>query len=213
MPHIILIGTLDTKLQEYLYIHQQLQELSTLNSSSLKITFIDCGRSNTQHELITITQQDLVKRYGSHVSSEDAASLSRGELIKYMIQCSIACVKNIIATEEVHGILSAGGSGGTSLVAEVMREAAPLGMPKLVVSTVASGDTGPLVGECDITMMYSVVDIAGSNEMLRNVLSNAAGAILGMSTAYERTLKHRVEKEGKSSVARIGITMVSRFLR
>lgn len=175
-----------------------------MSNSPLKITFIDCGRANTQHNAITITQQDLIKRCGEK-EPKDLQSMPRGEIIKYMIQCSTACVKEIIKNEDVHGILSAGGSGGTSLVSAVMREA-PIGMPKMIVSTVASGDTGPIIGETDITMMYSVVDIAGTNEMLRNVLSNAAGAMIGMSAAYERTLEERSQTLSQS-VTRIGITM------
>ncbi|KAF8855607.1 UPF0261 domain-containing protein [Acephala macrosclerotiorum] len=208
MPHIILIGTLDTKLQEFLYLRQQLQDLSTSTSSPLKITFIDCGRVNTEHEAITISQQDVVARYGG-AESIDFMKCQRGEVIKYMIKCCTACVKDLVNEGEVHGILGAGGTGGTSLVSAVMREAAPFGLPKLIVSTVASGDTGPIVGETDITMMNSVVDIAGSNELLQNVLSNAAGAMIGMSKAYERILERRSKEIGQETkrVSRIGITM------
>jgi len=105
-----------------------------------------------------------------------------------MITLATPCVRDLIAKGDVHGILSAGGSGGTGLVSAVMRGAAPIGLPKLIVSTVASGDTGPIVGETDITLMYSVVDIAGMNIMLRDVLGNAAGAMLGMSSVYEASL-------------------------
>ncbi|CZR54197.1 related to UPF0261 domain protein [Phialocephala subalpina] len=208
MPHIILAGTLDTKLQEFLYIHQQLQGLSTTTSSPLKITLIDCGRTNTQHEAITISQNDLVTRYGE-TEPKDLSKMQRGEIIKYMIHCCTGCVKDLIKDGPVHGILGAGGSGGTSLVSAVMRDAAPLGLPKLIVSTVASGDTGPIVGETDITLMNSVVDIAGSNELLLNVLSNAAGAMVGMSAAYERILEQRRKEVAQKAkrVTHIGITM------
>jgi uncharacterized protein (UPF0261 family) len=97
-------------------------------------------------------------------------------------------MKDLVQKGDVHGTLSASGTVGTSLISAVMREVAPLGMPNLFVSMVASGDTGPIVGETDTTMMYSVVDIAGSNRMLRDVLSNAAGAMIGMSAAYEKRL-------------------------
>lgn len=125
-----------------------------------------------------------------------------------MTHCTTHCVKQLLQTASVHGILSAGGKGGTSLVSAVMREVGPLGMPKLVFSTVASGDTGPVAGETDITMMYSVVDIAGSNAMLRNVLGNAAGAMVGMSTAYEKRLLSEKQLENKEQrKLRVGITM------
>lgn len=207
MPHIILIGTLDTKLEEFLYLRSQLQELSQNATTTLKITTIDCGRSSTQHEAIIISQAELVKQYGP-ADDFDFHSAPRGEIIKYMIRCATACVRDLVQNGDVHGILSAGGTGGTSLVSAVMREVAPLGMPKLIVSTVASGDTGPIVGETDITMMYSVVDIAGSNAMLRDVLNNAAGAMIGMSTAYEkRILAQKSLDGGSEGKLQLGITM------
>jgi uncharacterized protein (UPF0261 family) len=207
MPHIILIGTLDTKLEEFLYLRSQLQDLSENAPTRLKITTIDCGRSSTKHEAITISQSELVKQYGPK-EAFDFQSAPRGEIIKYMIRCATACVRDLLRRGDVHGMLSAGGTGGTSLVSAVMREVAPLGMPKLIVSTVASGDTGPIVGETDITMMYSVVDIAGSNAMLRDVLSNAAGAMIGMSTAFEKRMLAQTSINGGSEgKLRLGITM------
>lgn len=93
-----------------------------------------------------------------------------------MTQCAEACVKHLCETRSVHGIVSAGGSSGTSLAASAMRFGVPFTLPKLIVSTVPSGDTSSFVGETDITMMYSIVDIAGSNKILNSVLDNAAGA-------------------------------------
>ena len=207
MPHIILLGTLDSKLNEFLYLRSQLLEISFLARTTLKITTIDCGRSPAQHEDITITQPQLVEKYGSHPTL-DLNCLDRGAVIRYMISCATACVKHLISTSSVHGILSAGGSGGTSLVSAVMQAAAPVGMPKLIVSTVASGDTGPIVGETDITLMYSVVDIAGMNSMLRDVLGNAAGAMMGMSAVYEQSLDRRsAVKKGTAEKLQLGITM------
>jgi uncharacterized protein (UPF0261 family) len=148
-----------------------------------------------------------VKNYGP-ADAFDFETSPRGDIIKYMTRCTSAYVEHLIQKGDVDGILSAGGSGGTSLVSAVMRAVAPLGMPKLIVSTVASGNTGPLVGETDITMMYSVVDIAGTNAMLRDVLGNAAAAMLGMSTAYEKRIlaqkDHKPEPERKLPV---GVTM------
>jgi uncharacterized protein (UPF0261 family) len=91
-------------------------------------------------------------------------------------------VKRLQAEGRLDGVLGLGGSGGSSLVPSAMREL-PVGVPKLMVSTVASGDTRPYVGESDVTMMYSVVDIAGINQISGRILSNAAGAISGMAKA------------------------------
>jgi uncharacterized protein (UPF0261 family) len=90
----------------------------------------------------------------------------------------------------VQGVLGIGGSGGSSIVTTAMR-ALPVGVPKLMVSTLASGDTRPYVGAVDVTMMYSVVDIAGINSMSARILTNAAGAIAGMAGASMPSMEHK----------------------
>ena len=94
-----------------------------------------------------------------------------------------AVVQDLFTKGRLHGILGLGGSGGSSLVTQAMR-ALPIGVPKLMVSTLASGDTRPYVGAVDVTMMYSVVDIAGINRISERILTNAAAAIAGMAQAY-----------------------------
>ena len=96
----------------------------------------------------------------------------------------------------VAGIISAGGSGGASLVAPAMR-ALPVGVPKLIISSVASGDVGPYVGPADITMMYSVTDVQGLNSISRAVLANGANAIAGM-------VKARLRQSGQTRAQRAG---------
>lgn len=205
MPHIIILGTCDTKLQELQYLRSQILD----NNSNTQVTLVDAGRSPAQSEDITITQDVLTSRYAP-TEKQDVGSLSRGDVIKYMIICSTNCVRELYKnglkdpSKAVHGIVSAGGTGGTSLVSAVMREVFPVGLPKLMVSTNASGDTGPVVGETDITMMYSVVDIAGTNSLLKRILSNAAGAISGMALAYERSLSEQNTEQPRK---RLGLTM------
>src|SRR5690606_37702722 len=99
---------------------------------------------------------------------------------------------------DIAGILGLGGTGNTALVTEGMR-ALPIGLPKLMVSTVASGNTAPYVGPSDITMMYSVVDIAGLNPISRRIIENAANAIVGM-------VAHR-RPEVSSTRRSVGLTM------
>jgi uncharacterized protein (UPF0261 family) len=105
----------------------------------------------------------------------------------------------------VAGIISAGGSGGASLVAPGMR-ALPVGVPKMIVSSVASGDVGPYVGPADITMMYSVTDVQGLNSISRAVLGNGANAIVGMVKAR---LNERAagQRDTGTALPAIGITM------
>lgn len=200
MTTIAVLGTCDTKLQELLYLRQQI-----LIRGCKEVILIDCGRSNTKDPSITITQEKVIS-YSNDDNVKDLSELPRGEVIKYMVKCTSVCIKSLYEDGKISGIVSAGGSGGTSLTTAVMREALPIGFPKLVVSTVASGDTEPLVGECDITMTYSVVDIAGSNPLLRAILSNAAGAIVGMAQAYEQRSVD-AEQQGQKRKKRVGVTM------
>ncbi len=105
----------------------------------------------------------------------------------------------------IAGVISAGGSGAASLVAPGMRTL-PVGVPKLIISSVASGDVGPYVGPADITMMHSVTDVQGLNSISRAVLSNGANAIAGMVRARldQREAGERAASAGSPSV---GITM------
>jgi uncharacterized protein (UPF0261 family) len=93
-----------------------------------------------------------------------------------------AVVADLVARGRVGGVLAAGGSGGSSIAAQVMA-GLPVGLPKLLVSTMASGDVSPYVGAKDVCIMYSVVDVAGINRISRLVLGNAAAAMAGMVAA------------------------------
>ena len=101
-----------------------------------------------------------------------------------------ALAEQLHAEGRVDGVLSLGGSGGTAVATAAMQQL-PVGLPKVMVSTVASGDVAPYVGVKDITMMYSVVDIAGLNRISRHILANAVGAVCGM---VEQTLPQAEDK-------------------
>jgi uncharacterized protein (UPF0261 family) len=121
------------------------------------------------------------------VARADLADLvarnDRGLAVDAMASGVETIVRYLHTDSRLHGILGLGGSGGTSLITPAMR-ALPIGVPKLMVSTVASGEVGKYVGAVDITMMYSVVDIAGINRVSEQILGNAAAAIAGMAHAY-----------------------------
>lgn len=174
---------------------------------------VDVGRSPVEHEAITISQSHLTKFHGPS-SNKDVSTLDRGEVIKYMIACASDWIKQTYdeglkdPSKAIHAIISAGGTGGTSLASGAMRDSLPIGFPKLIVSTAASGDTSYIVGESDVTLMYSVVDIAGTNSLLRRILSNAAGAIVGMGQAYERESSSKsTGTKSSSQRKRVGLTM------
>ncbi len=103
----------------------------------------------------------------------------RGAAMETMQRGVSVLARQLYEAGRFEGVLGLGGSGGTGLATAAMREL-PVGLPKVMVSTVASGDTRPYVGVKDITMMYSVVDIAGLNRLSRRILANAVGAVCGM---------------------------------
>lgn len=176
---------------------------------------MDIGHTPTSHPEIDITQHDILNSEEAQKSpldttrntdppkDLDVSSLPREAYIETLTPLAVRMVTTL--TPSLHGILGIGGSCGTALATAVMRDAVPVGFPKLMVSTMASGDVGPYIGETDISMMYSVVDIAGRNRVLDRVLGNAAAAIVGMGWGYLSRRKTSASTEGKK--VRIGITM------
>lgn len=194
MARVALLGTCDTKLDELLYLRDVIRE------ARVEVMLIDVGRSPVDNDAITVSQADLLRKYGA---GQDITKQERGEVVKIMAECATKAVESLYEENFIQGIIGVGGSGGTSIAATVMRDALSVGFPKLIVSTIASGDTGPIVGETDITLMYSVVDVAGLNDVLRNVLSNAGSAIAGMALGYSRKSQYSNSRTKK----RVGITM------
>ncbi|KAL8761451.1 MAG: hypothetical protein Q9184_002438 [Pyrenodesmia sp. 2 TL-2023] len=211
---VLILGTCDTKLPELLY----LRSCILTHAPQASITLIDISTQKTpSHPLISIPQPDLLCRYHQSHSTDppDLSDLPRSEILSIVTDSATACLRDLIHRTTAHGIVALGGSSGTSLASTAMRRALPFLFPKLIVSTVASGNTAPYV-ETDITMMYSIVDIAGSNYILDSVLDNAAGSIVGMSRAYQHRQSSRNTRpkeshaEGKKSgkrKIRVGITM------
>lgn len=127
------------------------------------------------------------------------AAVFTGDRASAIAAMTLAFERFLVARGDVGAVLGVGGSGGTALIAPAMR-AMPVGLPKLMVSTMASGNVAPYVGPVDIAMMYSVTDVAGLNRISRRVLANAAGAIAG---AYRAALEPQ-DADGRAAV---GITM------
>ncbi|CAG8134901.1 unnamed protein product [Penicillium nalgiovense] len=195
-PTILLLGTCDTKLSELLYTKSQIE------STNATVLLMDIGRNPATHEEITIPQSALLT-----TTSPDLTTLTRTDYITTLIPYATKKVTHLHEHHQIHGILAIGGSCGTTLAATVMRDALPVGFPKLIVSTMASGDVGPFIGETDISMMYSVVDIAGRNCIVEGVLDNAAGGIVGMASAFLKRERGTAGEREVSSRVRIGISM------
>ncbi|GAC1319726.1 MAG: Tm-1-like ATP-binding domain-containing protein [Chloroflexota bacterium] len=175
MPTVVLLGTLDTKGVEYQFLRD------TLANLGCAVILIDAGIMGPPLAEPDIARDEVARAAHSHV--EDlAARGDRGVAVDTMARGARTIVLRLLEEGRLDGILGVGGSGNSALVTYAMR-ALPVGVPKLMVSTVASGDTRPYTGAVDIAMMYSVVDIAGINRISERILTNAAAAIAGMATA------------------------------
>jgi len=166
MP-IYIVGTFDTKELELRYIRDLIERAG---ASTL---LVDVGTLGFLKE-VDVNSQIVAKH---HPNKEvEVFNDDRG---KAVTQMSIALKHFIASRTDIEGIISAGGSGGTELVTAAMRTL-PIGIPKVMISTVASGNIEPYVGPNDIFMIYSITDIQGLNRISRKVLANAAHAITGM---------------------------------
>lgn len=175
-PTVVLLGTLDTKGIEYGYICERLQQEHGVETILVDIGVL--GEPVVQPDVM----REAVAAAAGHQVDRLIASGDRGAAMKAMAEGAAAIVKELYEQNRLQAILGLGGSGGTAVVSHAMRQL-PVGVPKLIVSTMASGDTRAYVGAVDITMMYSVVDVAGINQISARILSNAAAAIAGMAKA------------------------------
>ncbi len=165
---IIVAGTYDTKSAELNYIRD------LIVAAGCQARTVDLSTSGDHTSSADVSPQEVAAHHPNGANS--VFTNDRGSSVQNM---AAAFERFLLAGEPVGGVISAGGSGGTSLVAPAMR-ALPVGVPKVLVSTVASGDIRPYVGPADICMMYSVTDVQGLNSISRTVLANAAHAIAGM---------------------------------
>jgi uncharacterized protein (UPF0261 family) len=163
MATVVLLGSLDTKGEEYTYLRDRLRE------HGVDVVLVDTGvRSPAVAPDLRLADEARVE-WGD-----------RGAAMEAIGAAAVKAVHRLHAAGRLDGVLAVGGSGGTSVATTAM-QALPVGVPKLMVSTMASGDTRPYVGAVDITMMYSVVDIAGINPISERVLANAAAANAAMA--------------------------------
>jgi uncharacterized protein (UPF0261 family) len=172
MATVVLLGTLDTKGTEYGYLRDRLRE------QGVEVLLVDAGVFEPLIEA-DVPREEVAATAGAEVASLAEAG-DRGAAVDAMGRGAADVVRRLHEEGRLDAILSVGGSGNSSIAAQAMR-ALPVGVPKLLVSTLASGDTRPYVGASDVTMTYSVVDISGLNRISERILANAAGAIAGMS--------------------------------
>ncbi|MFK0253839.1 Tm-1-like ATP-binding domain-containing protein [Streptomyces sp. NPDC090445] len=178
MTSVVLVGTLDTKGVEYGWLREGLRR------AGIEVVMVDTGVMGEPRVPADVPRAEVARAAGADLAGLRAAA-DRGAAVTTMARGAEATLLRLHAEGRLHAVLAIGGSGGTSIATRAMR-ALPLGVPKVMVSSMASGDVSPYVGSSDITMMYSVVDIAGLNTISEPVLANAVAAVAGMARARER---------------------------
>ncbi len=168
-----LLITLDTKSQEANYLKQQIE------SRGQNALIMDIGVVGQPGIPANISRETIIATGGSTLN-ELLQNPTRKKSNPYVVKGSIEILQKAIKADEVHAVIGLGGTQGTSTCCEIMR-ALPYGFPKIMVSTIASGDTSGFVGIKDITMMFSVSDILKLNPFTRKILANAAAAACGMA--------------------------------
>jgi uncharacterized protein (UPF0261 family) len=169
---VLLIATLDTKADEMAYVRDLILRRGH------GVIVLDPGVLHDPPFAPDVPASAVAEAGGTSLA-ELRARGDRGAALDVMARGAAVVATRLHAEGRVHGVLGLGGSCGTAIASAAMR-ALPFGLPKVMVSTVASGQVGSYVGVKDLTMMYSVVDIAGLNRISRRILANAAGAVSGM---------------------------------
>lgn len=177
MATVVLLGTLDTKGSEHAFIAERLEQ------AGCEVVVVNAGVLRDPDYAVDFGREAVARAAGADLS-QLGRDRDRGAAVTTMGQGAAVIVAGLHAEGRLHGIIGAGGSGGSSIISRAM-QALPVGVPKVLVSTMASGDVRSYMGAVDIAMMYSVVDIAGINAVSSQILANAAAAVAGMARSYE----------------------------
>lgn len=173
---IVVMGTMDTKAAELSYLADRIR------SMGVSALLMDVGTHRESGSKADIPLSEILAVQGKN--AEDIHEMPRGKAVEAVSNAAAQYLQQIISTGKAHGVIGLGGSGGTTICTAAMREL-PYGVPKLVITTLASGNTRWHIGNSDIILMPSIMDIGGLNPLLEMVLNNAAGAISGMVKAHQ----------------------------
>ncbi len=176
-PTVVLVGTLDTKGREYAFLRDRIR------ACDVDVLLVDAGILDEPLTEPDVTRREVAAAAGAEVQVL-AAARDRAVAIETMGRGAATVVCRLHAEGRLDAIGALGGTGGTTIATRAMR-ALPIGVPKLMVSTVASGDTSPYVGTADVAMVHSVVDVAGINRISTRIFANAARALAGMAAGAE----------------------------
>ncbi len=181
---VLLVGALDTKGVEYAFVKDLIE------AAGLETLVVDFGVMGQPAFEPDVSRTEVASAGGGDLAYL-ASGTHKDEAMRTMAQGLASVVERLYAEGRFDGVLGMGGSGGTSIATAAMRTL-PVGVPKLMVSTVGGGDVSAYAGSKDITFMPSVVDVAGINRLSRAIYANAAGAIAGMvKTEAEATARER----------------------
>ena len=192
---VIVAGTLDTKGAELRFLRDQIA------AAGVRVVMVDLSTSGGP------SPADVPPHHVAAYFRGGPNAVFTGDRGAAITAMAEAFENWIRRQERVGGLISAGGSGGSSLVAPAMR-ALPIGVPKLLISTVASGNVSPYVGPSDIMMLYSVTDVSGLNSLSRQILSNGAAAMVGMVKARGAVAEQdRTATRRAAGMPAVGLTM------
>jgi uncharacterized protein (UPF0261 family) len=169
---VVITGSLDTKGREFVYLK------GLIEKEGLQTLVVDFGVMGEPAFAPDITRQEVAKAGGGDLNTL-ASGGHKDEAMRIMAAGLAVVVRQLFDDGKLDGIIGMGGGGGTSLSTSAMRTL-PVGVPKVMVSTLGGGDVSAYVGTRDITFMPSIVDVAGINRISRAIYANAAGAIVGM---------------------------------
>lgn len=197
MKTIAIAGTFDTKGAEFAYVKSLVEELGlkafTVHTGVFEPAFTPDVSNEEVAAAAGYDINDIVKRKDRAMATE---ALSKG---------MEAIIPKLYAEGKFHGIISCGGSGGTSLVTPAMRTL-PIGVPKVMVSTMASGNVSQYVGTSDIVMVPSIVDVAGLNKISKTIFKNAVALVAGMVSLQEKYVVDNSEEKPLIAATMFGVT-------
>ncbi len=183
MATIAVLGTMDTKGEEHAFVAKCIQRRGH------QVLVIDVGTLDAPTLKPDITRDEVASLAGIDLATL-VARRDRGETVRAMSQAAPIILAKLHRERKIQGVISMGGGGGTAIGTAAMR-ALPIGFPKLMVTTLASGNTSQYIGVKDIVMFPSIVDVAGLNRISTQILTNAAGAICGMVEADPPTIENK----------------------
>lgn len=209
---VFCVGTADTKLEELRFLCESV--VSHFNSlapnssqSQVQVTLVDVSTGpkviQSLEDFHFVPRKDVLSSYLGHGNQDYLLPDDRGRAINIMSKALEHYIKKAYDDHVVVGAIGLGGSGGTSLLSSAFRSL-PVGLPKFIVSTVASGQTQPYIGTSDLILIPSVVDICGINRVSRVILSNAGAAFAGMVLG---SLKRSLNSASVKEKPTVGITM------